>query len=100
MLNALTFDVEEYFHAETFAQVVDRRDWPSLETRVVGATERILGILAEARTAATFFVLGWVAERHPAASARTTTITATTLIARVIGPLLCVESCTRRRGSR
>jgi len=66
MINALTFDVEEYFHAETFARVVDRRDWPTLESRVVGATERILAILAEARTTATFFVLGWVAERHPA----------------------------------
>jgi polysaccharide deacetylase family protein (PEP-CTERM system associated) len=64
MVNALTFDVEEYFHAETFARVVDRRDWPMLESRVVNATERILEILAEARTAATFFVLGWVAERH------------------------------------
>ena len=66
MVNALTFDVEEYFHAETFARVVDRQDWPTLESRVVGATERILAILAEARTAATFFVLGWVAERQPA----------------------------------
>jgi polysaccharide deacetylase family protein (PEP-CTERM system associated) len=66
MVNALTFDVEEYFHAETFSRVVDRRDWPILESRVVSATERVLEILTEARTVATFFVLGWVAERYPA----------------------------------
>src|SRR5262245_24010065 len=66
MINALTFDVEEYFHAEAYARVVDPRDWPRLERRVVVTTGRILGILAEARTAGTFFVLGWVAERQPA----------------------------------
>ena len=65
MINALTFDIEEYFHAEAFARVVEPHDWPTLESRVVSATERILAILSEARTAATFFVLGWVAERHP-----------------------------------
>jgi polysaccharide deacetylase family protein (PEP-CTERM system associated) len=65
MVNALTFDVEEYFHAETFARVVDPRDWQTLESRVVNATERILDILDGARTVATFFVLGWVAERYP-----------------------------------
>jgi polysaccharide deacetylase family protein (PEP-CTERM system associated) len=65
MVNALTFDVEEYFHAEVFAGVVRPEEWPALEGRVVGATERILGLLEEVRTLATFFVLGWVAERHP-----------------------------------
>jgi polysaccharide deacetylase family protein (PEP-CTERM system associated) len=65
MINALTFDVEEYFHAEAFAGVVDARDWATLESRVVGATERILMLLEEARVAATFFVLGWVADRYP-----------------------------------
>jgi polysaccharide deacetylase family protein (PEP-CTERM system associated) len=64
MINALTFDVEEYFHAEAFAGVVRPDEWPSLESRVVGATERLLGLLAETSTRATFFVLGWVAERH------------------------------------
>lgn len=63
--NALTFDVEEYFHAEAFAGVVQSQDWPGLESRVVAATERILDLLGEASTRATFFVLGWVAERHP-----------------------------------
>jgi polysaccharide deacetylase family protein (PEP-CTERM system associated) len=65
MVNALTFDVEEYFHAEAFAGVVRPEDWVTLESRVVGTTERLLEILSETATAATFFVLGWVAERHP-----------------------------------
>ena len=66
MINALTFDVEEYFHAEVFSGVVAPEEWPRLESRVVQATQRILDVLAEGRTtAATFFVLGWVAARHP-----------------------------------
>jgi polysaccharide deacetylase family protein (PEP-CTERM system associated) len=65
MINALTFDVEEYFHAEAFTGVVRPEEWPALESRVVGATERLLDVLSEARTRATFFVLGWVAERYP-----------------------------------
>lgn len=66
MINALSFDVEEYFHAEAFVGVVSPEQWPRLESRVVGATERLLDILEEAGTAATFFVLGWVAARRPA----------------------------------
>jgi polysaccharide deacetylase family protein (PEP-CTERM system associated) len=65
MINALTFDIEEYFHAEVFAGVVRPEEWPTLESRVVGATERLLDLLDEARSHATFFVLGWVAERQP-----------------------------------
>jgi polysaccharide deacetylase family protein (PEP-CTERM system associated) len=65
MINALTFDVEEYFHAEVFAGVVRPDEWPSLESRVIEATTRLLEMLSEARTSATFFVLGWVAARHP-----------------------------------
>ncbi len=63
--NALTFDVEEYFHAEVFAGVVRQEQWASLESRVAPATERVLALLAETGSRATFFVLGWVAERHP-----------------------------------
>jgi len=66
MVNALTFDIEEYFHAEAFAGVVRPEQWPTLESRVVGATERLLELLAEHASVATFFVLGWVAERHGA----------------------------------
>ena len=63
--NALTFDVEEYFHAEVFTGVVPRAQWSAMESRVAQATERLLALLAETGTRATFFVLGWVAERHP-----------------------------------
>jgi polysaccharide deacetylase family protein (PEP-CTERM system associated) len=65
MRNALTFDVEEYFHAEAFARVLRPEEWPTLESRVVATTERLLDILDRERIRATFFVLGWVAERHP-----------------------------------
>lgn len=65
MINALTFDIEEYFHAEAFAGVVHPEEWPTLESRVVRASERILEVLADTGTRATFFVLGWVAARHP-----------------------------------
>jgi polysaccharide deacetylase family protein (PEP-CTERM system associated) len=66
MRNALTFDIEEYFHAEAFAGVVRPEQWPSLASRVVGTTERLLDMLEESRTHATFFVLGWIADRYPA----------------------------------
>jgi polysaccharide deacetylase family protein (PEP-CTERM system associated) len=65
MKNALTFDIEEYFHAEAFAGAVRPEEWPTLSSRVVDVTERVLDILDYADVRATFFVLGWVAERHP-----------------------------------
>src|SRR3954452_20793448 len=63
--NALTIDVEDYFHVEAFAGVIDRRDWDSQPRRVTRNTNRLLDILAEAGVIATFFTLGWVAARHP-----------------------------------
>lgn len=66
MKNALTFDIEEYFHAEAFARALRPEEWPGLESRVVDTTERLLDILDYADARATFFVLGWVAERYPA----------------------------------
>jgi polysaccharide deacetylase family protein (PEP-CTERM system associated) len=66
MKNALTFDIEEYFHAEAFARALRPEEWPGLASRVVDTTERLLDILDYADARATFFVLGWVAERHPA----------------------------------
>lgn len=65
MRNALSFDVEEYFHVEAFKTVVQTREWPTLESRVVRSTERLLDVLDRHRVSATFFVLGWVADRHP-----------------------------------
>ena len=64
-MNAMTIDVEDYFQVEAFASVIDRDRWESLPWRVQRNTERVLEILAEAEVRATFFVLGWVAERHP-----------------------------------
>ncbi len=65
MRNALTFDVEEYFHAEGFAGLVRPDDWGRFEPRVVDSTARVLDILERHGVSATFFVLGWVADRHP-----------------------------------
>ncbi len=65
VLNAMTIDVEDYFHVSAFDGVVPRSRWETLESRVCANTERVLGILDDAGVRATFFVLGWVAERHP-----------------------------------
>ncbi|MCX8101187.1 MAG: DUF3473 domain-containing protein [Geminicoccaceae bacterium] len=64
-VHALTIDVEEHFHALALAPFYPRRSWPALESRVVGNTLRLLDLLAELGARATFFVLGWVAERDP-----------------------------------
>lgn len=66
MLNAMTIDVEDYFHVTAFASDVDRAKWSSLESRVENNTLRLLDLFARHQVRATFFVLGWVAERHPA----------------------------------
>jgi len=65
MTHALSFDIEEYFHVHAFAGVIDPARWDEYPSRVVESTHVILSILAEADVRATFFVLGWVAERHP-----------------------------------
>jgi polysaccharide deacetylase family protein (PEP-CTERM system associated) len=63
--NALTVDVEDYFQVEAFASSIDRSDWEILPRRVESNTERLLDIFGETGARATFFVLGWVAKRHP-----------------------------------
>jgi polysaccharide deacetylase family protein (PEP-CTERM system associated) len=65
MLNAMTVDVEDYFHVSVFDGVVPRSRWETLESRVERNTERLLEIFADTGVRATFFVLGWVGERHP-----------------------------------
>ena len=65
MLNALTIDVEDYYHVAAFDSVVRFADWERYESRVEKNTQRILDLLDEHATKATFFVLGWVLERHP-----------------------------------
>lgn len=64
--NALTVDVEDYFQVSGFEDVIPRASWDTFESRVERNTDRLLEILAEAGVTATFFVLGWTAERHPA----------------------------------
>ena len=66
MLNALTIDVEEWFSVSNFEKVIRREDWDSLESRVEMQTDKLLALLARRDVKATFFILGWVAERHPA----------------------------------
>ena len=63
--NGLSVDVEDYFHAEAIASHCGRGNWEALESRVVRNTERVLDLLGQHNAHATFFVLGWVAERFP-----------------------------------
>jgi polysaccharide deacetylase family protein (PEP-CTERM system associated) len=63
--NALTVDVEDYFHVSAFAPSVHRDSWESREPRVVRNTRRLLTLFEQFNVRGTFFVLGWVAERHP-----------------------------------
>lgn len=63
--NALTIDVEDYFQVSAFAPYIARSDWDRRECRVERNVQRILGLLDERRVRATFFTLGWIAERYP-----------------------------------
>ena len=65
LVNALTVDVEDYFHVSAFEGVISPSDWDSMPHRVVGNTMRVLELFAEYRVRGTFFVLGWVAEKYP-----------------------------------
>ncbi len=65
MLNALSIDLEDYYHAESFSQTIQPGQWGSYRRRVRENSERILAILKNYNVQATFFVLGWVAEREP-----------------------------------
>jgi polysaccharide deacetylase family protein (PEP-CTERM system associated) len=72
MRNALSVDVEDYFQVGAFEKVIDRADWETLPRRVEHNSDRVLDLFAEAGVRATFFTLGWVAERHPALIRRIT----------------------------
>lgn len=62
-LNAMTVDVEDWFQVSAFASTISRSQWQSMELRVERNTDRILEIFDDHSVKATFFVLGWVAER-------------------------------------
>ena len=64
--NALSIDVEDYFQVSAFAPFIARADWDTRECRVERNVERILALLEAHSTQATFFTLGWIAERYPA----------------------------------
>ncbi|MFO1407117.1 MAG: XrtA system polysaccharide deacetylase [Steroidobacteraceae bacterium] len=61
----MTVDVEDYFHVSAFSSSVDPGDWTGLESRVERNTRRLLELFGLRGVRATFFVLGWVAERYP-----------------------------------
>ena len=66
MQNALSVDVEDWFQVGAFETVIDRKAWDSLESRVERNTDAVMSLFDEANVKATFFTLGWVAERYPA----------------------------------
>lgn len=63
--NIISFDIEDWFHPEIFAGKFPQEEWPLLESRVKQDTEIILNFLSRKGLKATFFFLGWVAERYP-----------------------------------
>jgi polysaccharide deacetylase family protein (PEP-CTERM system associated) len=63
--NVFSVDVEDYFHVEAFSDIVPRNKWDTYSLRVEANTQRVLDLLDEHRTEATFFVLGWVADKLP-----------------------------------
>ena len=65
IVNAFTVDVEDYFQVAALAPAIERASWPQRESRVERNTGVLLDLLAERGIHGTFFVLGWIAERHP-----------------------------------
>ena len=63
--NALTVDVEDYYHVSAFDKYVSRNEWDQYPSRVVANTRRLLELFEQHHAHATFFVLGWVGERYP-----------------------------------
>src|SRR3546814_7531056 len=66
MLNALSVDVEDWFQVGAFETVIARDDWDSLPHRVERNSDAVLALFEKADVKATFFTLGWVAQRYPA----------------------------------
>ncbi|MDB5453986.1 MAG: polysaccharide deacetylase [Caulobacteraceae bacterium] len=65
IVNGLSVDVEEHFQVQALSSAFPPSRWQACESRVEANTERLLEIFSEAQVKATFFTLGWVAERHP-----------------------------------
>ena len=65
MQNYLTIDVEDYFQVSAFEDIISSRDWDTMEPRVSANILPILQLLKKYRVSATFFIVGWIAEKHP-----------------------------------
>jgi polysaccharide deacetylase family protein (PEP-CTERM system associated) len=65
LVNAMTVDVEDYFHVAALAKSIDRSQWNDMEYRVEANTHRLLDLFESNSIKATFFVLGWVAQKSP-----------------------------------
>ena len=63
--NAISIDVEDYFQVSAFENSIDRKNWDSLEHRVSKNMDKVFEVLSDTHVQATFFILGWVAERYP-----------------------------------
>jgi polysaccharide deacetylase family protein (PEP-CTERM system associated) len=63
--HVFSVDLEEYFQVSAFDECIERAAWSDRESRVEASTERLLELLGEFDVHATFFTLGWIAERHP-----------------------------------
>lgn len=63
--NAMSVDVEDYFQVSAFAPHIPREHWPVLTCRVESNVDNILGMFESTGVKATFFTLGWIAERYP-----------------------------------
>lgn len=66
MKNAITVDLEDYYHVAVFSDSISAQEWTSRESRLERNTDRVLALLGRAGVKGTFFVLGWVAEHSPA----------------------------------
>ncbi|MEE9441095.1 MAG: XrtA system polysaccharide deacetylase [candidate division Zixibacteria bacterium] len=66
MKNILTVDLEDWFSVETLQDVISRNKWPELESSLIKNIDDILNLFHEKKLKATFFVLGWVADKYPA----------------------------------
>ena len=65
LLNAMTVDVEDYFQVQALADRIPRASWDQMPRRVESNIDRLLQLFSDAGVSATFFTLGWIAERHP-----------------------------------
>jgi polysaccharide deacetylase family protein (PEP-CTERM system associated) len=65
IVNAFTIDVEDWFQVSAFSEVIARQDWDALECRVERNVDRLLQVLDQHEVKATFFTLGWIADRYP-----------------------------------